>query len=62
LPRCICSVGINFPKTKSTCFLLGKWSTDEQIQIDTKMNTAVEIVKSFCTIGLANTMNSFNNK
>ncbi|HPA36646.1 MAG TPA: aminoacyl-tRNA hydrolase [Chitinophagales bacterium] len=61
-PRLKFGIGNNFPKGKQVDFVLGKWSTDEQIQIDTKMNTAVEIVKSFCTIGLANTMNSFNNK
>ncbi len=61
-PRLKFGIGSDFPKGRQIDFVLGKWSVDEQIQIDLKLNAAVEIVKSFCTTGLANTMSSFNNK
>ena len=43
-------------------FVLGKWKPEQEIILQERISVAIEIIKSFCTIGLVNTMNSFNNK
>ncbi len=55
-------IGSNFGVGKQVDFVLGKWSAEEQQILQQKIDTSVEIVKSFCTMGLNNTMNAFNNK
>lgn len=61
-PRLKFGIGNDFPKGKQVEYVLGKWTPAQAIDLPMRINLAVEIVKSFCTIGLANTMNSFNNK
>lgn len=61
-PRLKFGIGNDFPKGRQVDFVLGKWDQNQEIELQLRIATAVEIIKSFCTIGLANTMNSFNNK
>jgi len=59
-PRLRMGVGNNFPKGRQVDFVLGKWSTTELPVVQQKVNTAVEIVESFATIGIERTMNQYN--
>ena len=61
-PRLKFGIGNDFPKGKQSEFVLSKWNPEQEIELQLRITIAVEIIKSFCTIGLANTMNSFNNK
>ena len=60
-PRLRFGIGNNFPKGHQSDYVLGKWSREEEPIIKAKINTSVEIIESFGTIGLQNTMNKFNN-
>lgn len=56
-------VGNDFGKGRQVQFVLGTFdATDEQPIIDEQVPVAVEIIKSFCHIGLARTMNVCNQK
>jgi peptidyl-tRNA hydrolase, PTH1 family len=61
-PRLKFGIGNDFPKGKQVDYVLGKWTAEQAVELPLRINMAVEIVKSFCTIGLPNTMNSFNNR
>ncbi|MBK9329073.1 MAG: aminoacyl-tRNA hydrolase [Sphingobacteriales bacterium] len=61
-PRLKFGIGNDFPKGRQVEHVLGKWNPEQAVELPLRINVAVEIIKSFCTIGLANTMNSFNNK
>ena len=56
-------VGNDFGKGRQVQFVLGTFdATDEQPVIDEQVPVAVEIIKSFCHIGLARTMNVCNQR
>ena len=56
-------VGNDFGKGRQVQFVLGTFdATYEQPIIDEQVPVAVEIIKSFCHIGLARTMNVYNQK
>lgn len=61
-PRLKFGIGNDFPKGKQVEFVLGKWPLNQEMEVHERITVAVEIIKSFCTTGLANTMNFFNNK
>jgi PTH1 family peptidyl-tRNA hydrolase len=53
-------IGDEFSKGKQINFVLGKWSDEENEQLAEVIEKSTEAIKSFGTIGLAQTMNSFN--
>ncbi|MGB2087439.1 peptidyl-tRNA hydrolase, PTH1 family [Psychroflexus salarius] len=55
-------VGDEFSKGQQVNYVLGKWSEDEQKNLNERLEKCVEIIKSFGTAGLALTMNQFNGK
>jgi len=55
-------VGNNYAKGKQVDFVLGSWPTEDLKIVNDKINSAQDIIKSFCTIGCDRTMNSYNNK
>lgn len=55
-------VGNEFAKGKQVDYVLGKWSEGEMKLLQPRIDTAVEMIKSFTTIGLQRTMSLFNNK
>ena len=55
-------IGNDFPKGRQVEFVLGKWNLNQEIELQERIKIATEIIKSFCTTGLANTMNIYNNK
>jgi PTH1 family peptidyl-tRNA hydrolase len=61
-PRLKFGIGNDFSKGKQIDFVLGKWKPEQEIILQEKINIATEIVQSFCSNGLNNTMNLYNNK
>jgi len=55
-------IGNEFNKGGQSDYVLGKWSNDENKLIGERIEKSVEAVKSFVSIGLARTMNAYNNK
>lgn len=59
-PRLRLGIGNNFPKGRQVDFVLGKWSDKELPVVRTKVQTSVQVVESFATIGIERTMNQYN--
>lgn len=51
-----------FKKGKQIDYVLGEWDEDEKTKLPERLELASEIIKSFGTAGLENTMTSFNGK
>ncbi|HEU4552682.1 MAG TPA: aminoacyl-tRNA hydrolase [Chitinophaga sp.] len=60
-PRLRFGIGNNFPKGQQVDYVLGRWTEQEERQVQQKIEKSVEIIESFATIGIARTMNSYNN-
>lgn len=60
-PRLRFGIGNNYPKGRQSDYVLGKWTKEEEPFIKQKISICVDIVESFATIGIQNTMNKFNN-
>ncbi|OIQ40271.1 MAG: aminoacyl-tRNA hydrolase [Bacteroidetes bacterium MedPE-SWsnd-G1] len=59
-PRFRFGVSDAFSKGRQVDYVLGKWSKDEQSQLIERLEKGAEVIKSFGTAGLRNTMNNFN--
>lgn len=55
-------VGSQFSKGRQVDYVLGTWDKDEQLDLPSRTETCGELIKSFGTAGLNNTMNTFNGK
>ncbi|RXP64665.1 aminoacyl-tRNA hydrolase [Lutibacter sp. HS1-25] len=55
-------VGSQFSKGRQVDYVLGEWDTDEEKLLPERLEKGYELVKSFGTAGLNNTMNTFNGK
>ncbi len=53
-------IGDDFHKGQQIDFVLGKFTEDEKAQLHALIDTSIEMVKGFCTIGVTRTMNQFN--
>jgi len=51
-----------FSKGKQIDYVLGEWSEEEEKQMKERLDKSVDLIKSFGTAGLSNTMNMFNGK
>ena len=51
-----------FKKGKQVDYVLGEWNEDEKTKLPERLELASEIIKSFGTAGLENTMTAFNGK
>ena len=61
-PRIRFGVGNEFSKGKQVDYVLGQWSDEEESALKERVNTAIEMVKSFVIVGAAQTMTLFNGK
>lgn len=59
-PRLRFGIGNNFPKGRQVDFVLGKWTNQEFPVIREKILKSIDIIESFATQGMAQTMNTFN--
>lgn len=55
-------IGREFSKGRQIDYVLGEFSDEEEKSLPERLETADEIIKSFCLAGLQNTMNQYNNK
>jgi peptidyl-tRNA hydrolase, PTH1 family len=55
-------IGDNFHKGFQVDYVLGEWSKEEEKELPAKIDTCIEIIQSFGTIGTERTMNLFNKK
>ena len=55
-------IGDNFHKGFQVDYVLSEWTKEEEKLLPEKLETCVEIIKSFGTIGLDNTMNLYNKR
>ena len=55
-------IGNDFPKGGQIDYVLGHFNEEETAHLQERLNTAGEIIKSFCLAGLTITMNQYNNK
>jgi len=53
-------IGNEFLRGKQVDYVLGKWDFEEEKILPEKIDTCIEIIKSFGSIGLSRTMNQFN--
>ncbi len=51
-----------FSKGRQVDYVLGEWGEEEEKQLPERLDKAAELVKSFGTAGITNTMNTFNGK
>ncbi len=59
-PRLRVGIDNNFAKGFQVEYVLGKWTREEEKILIEKIPIAVEMIKSFATIGIERTMNFFN--
>lgn len=55
-------IGDNFQKGRQVDYVLGAWSKQELLTIETRIAVATDMIKSFATIGIERTMTAYNNK
>ncbi len=51
-----------FSKGRQVDYVLGDWDDDENQKLQERLDLSIELIKSFGTAGINNTMNSFNGK
>ena len=55
-------IGNNFGKGQQVDYVLGEWTKEEKLELPALIDTSIEVIKSFGTIGIAQTMTFFNKK
>lgn len=55
-------IGDNYSRGRQIDYVLGAWERDEEAALPERIDKAIEIIKGFGTIGLAQTMSQYNNK
>ncbi|HEX3006083.1 MAG TPA: aminoacyl-tRNA hydrolase [Bacteroidales bacterium] len=55
-------IGDNFAKGRQIDFVLSRWTKEEESILNERILLAIDIIRSFGTIGVAQTMNLYNNK
>ena len=61
-PRLRFGIGNDFAKGQQVNYVLNRWSEEEQKLLTERINTAVEMIKSFVGIGVDRAMSQYNNK
>ena len=55
-------IGDEFNKGRQVDYVLSKWSEEEKEKLPERLDLSIELIRSFGTAGITNTMNSFNGK
>lgn len=53
-------IGDHFPKGRQVEYVLGRWTEKEIDELPEAMDRAIDMSEAFCTVGLQQTMNQFN--
>ncbi len=59
-PRLRMGIGDDFPKGRQVDFVLGRFTSAEFEALPPMMDKAIEMILTFCTLGIERTMNQFN--
>lgn len=59
-PRLRFGIGNNFFPGQQIQYVLGKWTDEENMDLDKHIKKSIEAIKSFATLGIDRTMNNFN--
>ena len=60
-PKLRFGIGNNYPKGAQVTFVLGKWLKEEELLVKKKIDTCIEVIEGFATVGINHVMNKFNN-
>jgi PTH1 family peptidyl-tRNA hydrolase len=55
-------IGDNFHKGFQVDYVLGEWTKEEEKELPGKIDSCIEIIRSFGTVGIERTMNFYNKK
>ena len=55
-------IGAEFPKGRQSNYVLGEWSSEELESLEQKIEYSIQMIKSFCTLGISRTMNEYNKR
>jgi PTH1 family peptidyl-tRNA hydrolase len=55
-------IGSDFNRGQQVNYVLDEWSKEEAAELPEKIDVCIEIIKSFGTVGVAQTMNLFNKR
>ena len=55
-------IGDNFRQGQQVDYVLGEWDKEEKLELPAMIDTSIEIIKSFGTIGIDQTMTFFNKR
>ncbi len=55
-------IGNDFPRGRQADYVLGEWSTSEEKIMVPRVEIAIEMIKSFVSVGVNLTMTTYNNK
>ena len=61
-PRLRFGIGDNYPKGAQVHYVLSPWDDEEKRLLSERIETAIDIIKSFGVVGVDHTMNEFNNR
>ena len=61
-PRFRFGISDTFKKGQQVNYVLGEWDEEEKEKLKERLETSSEVVKSFVSAGLSNTMNLYNGK
>lgn len=59
-PRLRFGIGDNFAKGRQIDYVLGKWSTEEQKDLEANIQRAADAILSYTSVGIERTMNVYN--
>lgn len=61
-PRLRFGIGNDFPRGCQIDYVLGNFTLDQRQMLPTRIDVAIEAIRTFCLAGIAIAMNTFNNK
>lgn len=61
-PRLRFGIGNDFPRGCQIDYVLGNFTLDQRQMLPTRIDVAIEAIRTFCLTGIAIAMNTFNNK
>jgi PTH1 family peptidyl-tRNA hydrolase len=61
-PRIRFGIGGDFPRGLQIDYVLGQWTAEEKKTLPERIDTAIQAIQSFSTVGIERTMNVFNSR
>lgn len=61
-PRYRFGIGARYSKGKQIDYVLGEWDDEETLDLQERLDMSCQVIDSFITAGIANTMNAYNGK